>query len=138
MTSEPRLVAVDLSKFHEDGKRQRRWYSVPLGTGLAQLRRSTHASLSELRFLVAKGAIKFDRPLPPSQRYKSRSKPGRQPIPDTTYYPPLEPVPTEPRECMTCGVTFASEGPHNRLCNRHRQKSADPVYGVNAPFDPDG
>ncbi len=34
------------------------------------------------------------------------------------------------RKCMTCGVEFASEGPHNRLCPNHRTVSASVEYSV--------
>lgn len=137
MTSEPRLVQIDPDKFQVGGGRYLRWSCVPLGTGLAQVRRLTRANAAELRYLTSKGAVKFDPPLPPSRRYKSRSEPGRQPVPDTTRYPPLPPVETTPRECMTCGVTFLSEGNHHRLCKQHRRESGETVYGVNAPFNPD-
>lgn len=33
---------------------------------------------------------------------------------------------TTKRPCMCCGNKFASEGPHNRLCNRCRNKSFSP------------
>lgn len=30
------------------------------------------------------------------------------------------------RKCMCCGGKFTSDGPHNRLCNRCRNKSFSP------------
>lgn len=30
------------------------------------------------------------------------------------------------RPCLCCGVAFASEGPHNRLCGRCGKQSASP------------
>lgn len=33
---------------------------------------------------------------------------------------------TVERKCLGCGNTFDSEGPHNRLCNRCRTRSASP------------
>ncbi len=31
------------------------------------------------------------------------------------------------RKCLTCGKPFASEGPHNRMCDSCRRKSASPL-----------
>lgn len=33
---------------------------------------------------------------------------------------------TRPRECLCCGATFQSEGPHHRMCERCRKQSASP------------
>lgn len=93
--------------------------------------------MPELRYLAARGAIRLDPPLPPPC---PRTRPARRSTPpsDTTYYPPLLRAKTEPRECMTCGEIFLSEGNHHRLCARHRRESEETVYGVNAPFNLDG
>lgn len=34
------------------------------------------------------------------------------------------------RKCLTCGVQFMSEGPHNRLCPSHRFVSSSLEYSV--------
>lgn len=33
---------------------------------------------------------------------------------------------TTQRKCLGCGCTFASEGPHNRQCNKCRRRSDNP------------
>lgn len=43
------------------------------------------------------------------------------------------PKPTTPRECLRCDHTFASEGPHHRLCgpcreHLHQQPSPETVH----------
>lgn len=35
-------------------------------------------------------------------------------------------LPTTPRACLCCGKSFASQGPHNRLCSTCRAKSVGP------------
>jgi hypothetical protein len=50
---------------------------------------------------------------------KTQRRPEDQPKPRPkveTYKPP-----TDTRRCLTCGATFQSWGPGNRLCNAHRQ-----------------
>ncbi len=37
------------------------------------------------------------------------------------------------RPCMSCGKIFTSAGNHNRLCNRCRSKSDDPLDPYSAP-----
>ncbi len=39
--------------------------------------------------------------------------------------PELPTVPTQPRECLSCGATFESQGPQNRICDNCK---ADPAW----------
>ena len=41
-------------------------------------------------------------------------------------------VATKPRDCMTCGSTFQSQGAHNRMCDPCRKTVHDDDYGVAA------
>jgi hypothetical protein len=47
---------------------------------------------------------------------KTQRRPTDQPSPRPVAYKP----PTDTRRCLTCGVTFQSWGPGNRLCPNHR------------------
>ena len=130
--AEPVLVFIDMSRFMKSRGRGQRWQAARIGLGLAELRRVTRSGPGEVRYLEYIGTIRLD---PPQVEPHSNHRPRRRP--HGVYYPPLVPPPTSPRACMTCGVTFASEGPHHRLCVAHRKERADTIYGAPTPFDPD-
>jgi hypothetical protein len=71
------------------------------GKTYREIKAITGLSLSQINYRLSA--------VPPAPTIKPRRRKGHQ-----------------ERKCMTCGTTFMSEGPHNRMCNACRQKSASP------------
>jgi len=59
----------------------------------------------------------------------SAAKPPTQPLAKPLAKPPTQPPSGKVRRvrlCLSCGMRFESEGPHNRMCDACRRKSGNP------------
>lgn len=86
---------------------------------MSQAKRWTEADDAALKLLLAKGLAKG----------VIAKQLGR---PESSIYTRVAHLELRPasrrRPCMCCGNEFSSEGPHNRLCGRCRNKEITPFH----------
>lgn len=109
----PEGEKVDLPlPFMEPPKKKR---GRPKGSG------SVHYPKNQTELRTKKSIPVFPpRPVQPPPQKRKIPKPEPQ-----TRWPPLPPIVTVRRPCMTCAKPFNSEGKHNRLCNFCRHQNND-------------
>jgi len=115
---EPRIVR--LPTFSKPFPVRERWRTARVGMTMTQLL-SLGIWLSDIRHFLAKGRIAFDPPV------HIATRPPGKPRERGKYQPAYLRPSDKPRRCLRCSRMFASQGPHNRLCDPCR--AAIGTYG---------
>lgn len=121
---DPRVTR--LPTFTKPSPVRERWRTARIGMTVAQLL-SSGIKLSDVRYFGATGRMTFDAPVQfRTRKQLSPSKP--RVVRERGTYKPAYLRPSDKlRRCLRCSAMFASQGPHNRLCDPCRARDVSPL-----------